>query len=281
MNRIGLDTSGVVVVVDERERGSPLLGLLQSRWPRTLEGLLPAGDVAIGPRVVVERKSIADLAGSLSDGRLFRQAYDLAGWTDRPMFVIEGILDPVAVEQTGLSPNSYRGVMLSLMVGYGIAVLRTRSVADTAAWLARIADQETRRRRRGAGRRSALRDRDPAGSMLAALPGIGPHRAENLLAEFGTVTRVLQAETRELQRVEGIGKALAAYLASLGRTRSRVRGLGGMVPGSPPTGVSEDTEGYGPGRAERAATPRSFGDMPGGGSVAPYPAFGTCLSKSR
>lgn len=49
-----------------RERGSPLLGLLRRRLPRTIEGLLPVGDVAIGPRVLAERKTVADLGGGES-----------------------------------------------------------------------------------------------------------------------------------------------------------------------------------------------------------------------
>ena len=213
------------------------------------------GDVGIGPRVFVERKTVADLAVSLADGRLFRQAYDLAGRAERPLFLVEGAIDPLVMEQTGLSPNSYRGLMLSLMVGFGIPVLRTRSVEETAVWLARLADHESRRGRRSSLRRAATSRRDPEKGMLASLPGIGASRAEALLAEFGSVRGVLEADAARLRRVEGIGRALATYLASLGRVRR---------PSRRPDGDGSR------GQAGGVAEPRPV-----------YSAFGTCLSNSR
>lgn len=246
MGNSGTTGSGVIVVVDEREQRSPLLAHLRERWPRTIEGRLPVGDVGIGPRVLVERKTIADLAASLSDGRLFRQAYALAGCAERPLFVIEGILDVAAVEQTGLSPNAYRSVMLSLLVGYGIGVIRTRSVHETTVWLSRLADRESRRFRRIVRAPEAPAREEPETAMLASLPGIGARRAARLMEEFGSVRAVLDADPKRLRRVEGIGKALAGYLSSLGRSPSGRRDRGESGADTLPDVVSEPATRFGP-----------------------------------
>ena len=45
--------------------------------------------------------------------------------------------------------------------------------------------------------------------ILQGLPGIGPERAERLLAWFGSVEAAMSASSDELQTVEGIGKSIA------------------------------------------------------------------------
>jgi DNA excision repair protein ERCC-4 len=194
--------------------------------------MLPVGDVAIGTRILVERKTLVDLGASVADGRLFRQAWRLAGSAPRPLVVVEGVLDPPTAEESGLTPNMHRGVLLSLMTGYGIPVLRTRSIEDTAETLAHLARQETRRREaRPDSRREADPRRAPQEAMLAALPGLGVRRAAALLAEFGSVRAVLGADAARLRRVEGIGAAMAGFLASLGR-RDAEPALPAATPGA-------------------------------------------------
>jgi ERCC4-type nuclease len=91
--------------------------------------------------------------------------------------------------------------------------------------------------------------------MLASLPGIGAARAATLLAEFGSVRGVLEADPKRLRRVEGIGRALATYLASLGRHRG------------PPPRESGNDSGEGADRVSESAPA--------------YPVLGTCFSNSR
>ena len=81
----------MVVVVDDRERPSGVLTELEK-----LEGVtikieqLSVGDYCIDGAVLFERKTAADFAQSLIDGRLFGQAKRMATSSLRPAYIIEG-----------------------------------------------------------------------------------------------------------------------------------------------------------------------------------------------
>jgi hypothetical protein len=65
----------VAVIVDDREGRSGLAAAIAARGRDVTVARLDVGDVAIGDRVLVERKSIADFVASVVDRRLFDQAY--------------------------------------------------------------------------------------------------------------------------------------------------------------------------------------------------------------
>lgn len=77
------------VIIDMREFRSELPGLLYKRGigiePITLE----VGDYIITPEICVERKSLADLVGSLQSGRLYTQCISMCRHYERPMLMIE------------------------------------------------------------------------------------------------------------------------------------------------------------------------------------------------
>jgi ERCC4-type nuclease len=205
----------VPIVVDDREGPSGLAEELAARWPEVWVGRLPVGDVEIGRRILVERKTMPDLLASLADRRLFRQAADLSA-AARPLLVLEGVegLDPARVH-----PRQLRGVLLALTLGYRIPILRTGSPEETAAYLAQAAHQESRRdgagpsAERNPGRRVAL-------DVLGAIPGVGDYRARRLLRRFGSAGAVLSAPLRDLGEVPGIGPATARSVEDAGRRRS-------------------------------------------------------------
>ena len=80
------------IVVDANESRRGLAELLAESWDGVEVRRLPVGDVAIGERVLVERKTTDDLLASLADGRLFRQARFLAARAPRPIVIQEGEL---------------------------------------------------------------------------------------------------------------------------------------------------------------------------------------------
>jgi ERCC4-type nuclease len=51
--------------------------------------------------------------------------------------------------------------------------------------------------------------------VLQSLPGIGPERAELLLARLGSVQAVMDADPELLQTVDGIGETTAAAIRSV------------------------------------------------------------------
>ena len=206
------------VVVDEREKRSGLPEAVARQWPRTFTGLLSVGDVEIGPRVIVERKTVADFVLSVEDGRLFEQAWALHGASWRPLLVVEGE-DPW--DAARLTSRAMRSILASLMVGYGVPLIRTASVAETAAWMEAIAVQEERRLARW---RTPTKPPDARVAMdvLGAIPGVGDFRARRLVERFGSVRAVLAAEERDLRDVPGVGVGTARAIREAAGGAGRV-----------------------------------------------------------
>jgi excinuclease ABC subunit C len=65
------------------------------------------------------------------------------------------------------------------------------------------------------------RSRSMTVSQLDGIPGLGPARQQALLARFGSVKRIRQAEPAELQQVSGIGPALAEVVSQRLRSGSQ------------------------------------------------------------
>ncbi len=76
----------VYIFVDDREQAGAVPAALARRRDATIEvARLSVGDYCVQRRVLVERKTAADFAASLIDGRLFRQAAALAAAPHREM----------------------------------------------------------------------------------------------------------------------------------------------------------------------------------------------------
>ncbi|MBL4845947.1 MAG: hypothetical protein JKY65_10500 [Planctomycetes bacterium] len=242
-------TEPLVIVIDHHEIRSQLPALVERLWQPVVVRRLPIGDVHMG-RVLVERKEAHDFVQSLHSGRLFRQAYKLKGASHRPLVILEG--DPYRLVSSEQLP-ALRGAVLSLLVGYGIPVLRTRDVEGTAESLVRIARQESRRsQRRGKTREIARRasgGQPPAKApsptaqtlaILEALPDVGPMRAQALLQHFGSLQAILSSDPAELVKTHGIGPTTATrILSSLLRT---VHALASPAAETRSTNVGEATE---------------------------------------
>lgn len=196
------------VQVDDREERGGLIVALRERLPRVEVARLEYGDVLIGRRVGVERKTLADLAASVGDRRLWGQLWALERVVSRPLLVVEG---SDVTDVLRMTAPQWRGVLLSITVGQGIPVLRTQDVAETASWIAEIA----RREARWLARQHAPPPITPARQaldVLRAIPGVGHERARRLLEGLGSVAAVANASAAELERVAGIGPATVEAL---------------------------------------------------------------------
>ncbi len=213
------------IVVDANESRCGLAKLLARTWNHVEVKRLPVGDVAIGDRIVVERKTNDDLRVSLNDGRLFRQARQLAETVDQPIVLVEG--DPRQVCQQ-MGSGEYWGAVLAICVGFGIPLLTTLDVEGTARLLRHMAAQESKRaaRRRRWGGQGIQASGPPATpaplrpqplpfgafDVLLALPQVGPTRAKALAARIGGLGDLAKLGVRDLMDVPGIGADTAARI---------------------------------------------------------------------
>jgi DNA excision repair protein ERCC-4 len=204
----------VRIAVDDREARSPVLPAL-----RELEDVavsirrLPVGDYRVDGSLLVERKTVPDLALSIRDGRLFRQAARLVQCSNaRPCLIVEASAD--GHTRLAVPRHAVHGALITLSLVYGLPVLRSTSPAETAR-LIRIAARQLRRRQE----RGPLRWASKSGSdrrtrllMLEAVPSIGPVRAAALLDAFGSIEAVSAATSEQLAVTSGIGIATARRL---------------------------------------------------------------------
>lgn len=204
----------VHIVVDDREKeGGKVLVALEARDDATVEvARLEVGDYRVEHRVVVERKTSADFAASLIDGRLFHQAAALAMAPERAVLMLEGCDDDW--RETGVRREALQGALITIGVFYGVAVLRSDGPEETARLLLYLGRQ-AQRSARGGLPRPGYRPKGKRARqlfLLQGLPGVGPERAARLLERFGSVQAVMTAPAEDLATVDGIGDKTAAKI---------------------------------------------------------------------
>ena len=200
----------VRVVADDREtRGATVQAL------RALEGVeveikrLHLGDYEVDERLLVERKTLPDLAESVKDGRLFRQAARLARATPRGVVILEGTSRDLA--SSGMSRESLQGALICVTLIYGLPILRSMSPEETAHLMV-YAARQMRAVAAGATPRKGVRPKGKRRTqlhILQGLPGVGRGRAAQLLDAFGSIEEVLKASPKELRAVPGVGRSTA------------------------------------------------------------------------
>jgi ERCC4-type nuclease len=192
---------------------------LKSRVPTELEQLgvtvrvqrLVAGDYDVGAGTIVERKTAIDLAVSLEHGRLWRQIARLRGRARFPVLLIEG-RSPEAL----LGENAAKRLVIAI-ADQGVVVLNSSDSVDSARWIACLA----RRRQAHVPRdrppytyRGSTAKGRPGEALLCAIEGISVHHARLLLDTFGSVRRIVEANSEDWQSVRGIGPARAAAMST-------------------------------------------------------------------
>jgi Fanconi anemia group M protein len=209
-------------VVDANESACGLARFLAEQWNDVVVRRLQVGDVAIGDRVVIERKAVDDYVASLGDGRLFRQAARLAGAVPRPALILEG--DRSFLESR-IDRGALRGVELAITIGFRIPVLYTGSVVESASYVRHMAAQEARREARR--RRNLVRTKQDTGQAdrpgrrrlspeafeaLLSLPGVGLERARAIAEHAGSLGDLCRLGFRDLLSVPGVGADTAARI---------------------------------------------------------------------
>lgn len=211
----GMRTRPHRLCVDLCERHAALFDLVQKSadFEAHLEPLT-VGDYLIDGGVIVERKTYADFATSLVDGRLFPQAAALARSPHRPVVLLEG---PKPPHMPDVHAHALKGAVVSLAVMWRLPVIHARDPEDSLRVLRFLAQQFART---GPGILQRY-DRKPKRLasrklyVLQGLPGVGPALANRLLIQFGSVEGVVTASEGMLTQVRGIGSKKAQQIRNL------------------------------------------------------------------
>jgi ERCC4-type nuclease len=191
---------------------------------------LPIGDIIIyDPTqqkdiVLFERKTLADLAASIRDGRYKEQSFRLietataTGFnTHHIVYIIEGDLSRYDERHTQITKTALQSAMVSLMYYKGFSVIRTMNVGETADFILHFADKvakegplsvaDTTTAYSEVSAKKEKRDyitRDNIGEiMLAQVPGVSAKMASAILSKYnGSIYEFLGDLHRKIANYE-------------------------------------------------------------------------------
>ncbi|WNY26488.1 DEAD/DEAH box helicase [Methanolapillus ohkumae] len=200
------------ILVDHREMKGGVPKYLEAQGIELKMAQLEVGDYVLSDDMAVERKSSADFAASLLDGKrnLFSQLVDLSRTYKKPALIVEGGDSMTAGHM--INPNSIRGALLSIEMDLNVSIFYTQNEEETALLLKMMAKKEQIHEKKYVnphGKKVAKTTAQQQEYILSSIPGVGPHAARLLLSEFGSLENVFGATEEELCRVKGIGKKTA------------------------------------------------------------------------
>lgn len=212
------------IIVDVREEPTGVVGLLRKEDVEPILEKLEVADYILSEEVAVERKDVEDFVNSIFDGRLFDQIKDLRSSFSRPLLVVEG--DPRKIGRRVRNIRIYFGALSSLILDYGVNIVQTMDISETAILIACLAKRM--HRVKPSRPVTVKHPRIPSSlppqiATLATLPGVGVTIARRLLDRFGSLESIFNASAIELSRVDGVGwsKALAIKNYITEDTRSK------------------------------------------------------------
>jgi len=235
--------SGQTLIIDIRERA--LMAELVILGIPFKTASLEVGDLLIQtengePLLVAERKSHSDFAASLRDGRYREQRTRLMatrGQGVAVLYMLEGTWSPTIdrMYPGGVSEVQLQRLTSRLVLRYGMPVLQTASIKETAQWCGRLLDQlsaepEVFHPQKGLAAEttaamatytatfSTVRKANKSAggvavSMLSSIPGLGLKRVTGLLEQKSIADLCLMTADDIAALVVG-GRKLGATLGS-------------------------------------------------------------------
>jgi ERCC4-type nuclease len=102
------------------------------------------GDGNVKEHIIIERKSLSDLASSIRDGRYMEQAYRLDKETlhnHNIIYLIEGDLGYYSSKYTKIKKETLLVTMGCIQYYKGFSVIRTKDLMETAEYIIRFTDK--------------------------------------------------------------------------------------------------------------------------------------------
>jgi ERCC4-type nuclease len=171
----------------------------------------------VSDRLVVERRTSSTFLRGIMDKTLFTSAVYLREHWDLPVLIVEG---EVHNYYAGFSPQAIRGALTSMVIEYGITILHSEGLEETAEMIGMLAKQE----QTGIPEISMVPKRkaddlpDLQRRVIEMLPGSGRVLAKALLRHFGSVQAIVEASEDELREVRGVGAKTAKLIRQVCQT---------------------------------------------------------------
>ena len=182
--------------IDFREHA--LLSRLQAETKN-----LVLGDICIEKEgqdiVIIERKTVADMAASICDGRYQEQSFRLLESTLPPhriVYLIEGNIDTVQ----SMSKKALMSAMMSLWFTKGFSVVQTRDIEETVEFIQQLFEKTSKETEEKdyvstikIKKKDKLTPENVDILMLSQIPTISTVTAKALLQQYPTVFQLTQA----------------------------------------------------------------------------------------
>jgi len=203
-----------VICVDSREaasrNGKRIVQELTKLGAEVLVRKLDFGDYMVGEDVAIERKTVFDLASTLTQRFLFDQLFKMRESYPRSLVVIEGYMG-ILRKFRRISPESLNGALFALAQN-GVPLVPTIDYKDTAVFLVIASKQLAKATKappliRHRAKTETIAERQLF--LVAGLPHVGPVLAGSLLQFFRTPRRIFEASEEELMAVRDIGPKTA------------------------------------------------------------------------
>ena len=196
------------IIADTREFNSEVVRELSRKGLIVESQQLDCADYVLSDRLAVERKEVSDFIHSLMDGRLFSQLKMLKGAYINPILVIEG---EGLFTMGGINQNAIFGALASIISDFNISVIFTNDATETANLLTMMARREIAEGRPVGirGEKVTMSQREQQQFIIEGLPGVSATLAQRLLAHFGSVKAIMDADEKQLCEVRGIGETIA------------------------------------------------------------------------
>lgn len=165
--------------------------------------------------VGIERKTISDFLNSIIDKRIITQLIALKENFNISILILEG--EENIYQIRNFHPNSIRGMLTAIAIDLQVPIIYTKNERDTSVYLETIAKRLENKKRDI----SLLKSRKPISVkelqeyIVESLPGVGPTLAKSLLKQFKSVKNIINAEEKDLQEVEKIGKKKAKAIKEI------------------------------------------------------------------
>lgn len=205
-----IEKTNSIIYVDSREGSSGITKQLHELGLDVRIKPLPTADFIISERIGIERKTPRDFIDSIIDKRLFTQLRRLRENFEKPLMILEGTEDIYSIRN--IHPNAIRGMLSTITLSYGIPIVHTKNVKDTAEFIKVISSREQNPKSGEIGVRlekKPVTTKEQQEYIIESLPGIGPAMAKILLKHFKKIENIVNASQKDLEKIGGIGEKRA------------------------------------------------------------------------